>query len=68
MPESAFFDLPPDAFPVTIRFYTVANDELVHTLRLDAPGALYVPPLAQTFGLVYADVHFADGAVERGKP
>lgn len=39
----AFHDLPAENFPFTVEFFR--GDELVHTIRVEGPGGIYIPPL-----------------------
>jgi hypothetical protein len=59
---SSFHDLPADLFPVTMIAFDSGGRE-VWRETAEGPGALYVPPLAQTFGQVSIRVEFGDGTV-----
>ena len=57
-----FADLPPDAFPFTIDFFTFVGRKHVHSITVDGPGAVHVPGLAEELGEpVMIVTTFADG-------
>jgi hypothetical protein len=62
----AFHDLPAECFPLRMRFF--AAGDVVFDERVDGPGAIYIPPLAQEYGPVTCRIDFADGSyVEEGE-
>ena len=52
---TAFHDLPADAFPFTIEFFRADTKEVVHTIRVEGPGMVEVPPLSKMHGGVEID-------------
>lgn len=64
MPSHAFHDLPAELFPLTMRFLRESDGVEVHTIHVEGPGAVHVPPLALEHGRVRVRVEFADGSVE----
>lgn len=65
--RTAFHDLPADAFPLTMRAFDAQGAE-VWTETVTGPGALFIPPLADTHGPVRIRVEFANGEVQEGEP
>lgn len=47
----AYADLPADAFPFTVEFLRTDTGEVVHTIRVEGPGALAVPALRHKYGV-----------------
>lgn len=65
--ETKFISLPAELYPFTIRAFDASGAE-VWTETIEGPGALYMPPLIDTYGPVTTRVEFADGSVEDGEP
>ena len=63
MKPFAFHDLPAEAFPVTMVAYDAGGSEVWREV-VSEPGAVEIPPLAQTFGEVSIRIEFGDGTVE----
>lgn len=63
------FNLPPEAFPMTLRFFRTDTNELVYEMKVEEPRRLYIPPLAGAIGQsVRVECRFADGTVHRQGP
>jgi hypothetical protein len=61
--QFSFHDLPAHLYPVTMIAHDAGGRE-VWRETVTEPAAVYVPPLAQTFGEVTIRVEFGDGTVE----
>lgn len=55
---SSFADLSPDDFPFTIHYIDAATDEVMESITITEPGALYVPPRDRPTNV---RIDFADG-------
>lgn len=63
---SKFVDLPRDSFPFVAEFYRSDNGEVVHTVTVEGPGVMDVPPLGKIHGVeIKIRVHFPDGEIVR---
>lgn len=63
-PDVAFYDLPEDSFPFSIKFFRKDTDELLLTQVCTGPGALVIPPLGKQLGVeVYVTVEYPDGQI-----
>lgn len=63
MSNSAFADLPANAFPVTIEYYREGTDELVETQVIEGPGVLRVKGIDERGFRVDVKVIYANGEV-----
>lgn len=46
-PQTAFVDVPADAFPFVVEFFRESDGEIVYTITVEGPGAIHIPPMAQ---------------------
>jgi hypothetical protein len=51
------------SFPFTIEWRLEGTDEVVHTITVEGPGPLVVPPIAAVHGPCDLRMTFADGEV-----
>lgn len=58
----SFHDLPAELFPLTLRAFNQAGEE-VWAETVTGPGALYIPPLADEHGPVRIRIEYGDGTV-----
>lgn len=66
-PVVAFRDIPAAWYPFRVRAID-AGGCVVWEARMDGPGALVIPPLAQEHGPVGIEVEFPDGRIEWQEP
>lgn len=62
MNRAAFLDLPPEAFPFTAEIIRSDTGAVVHTIRVDGPGAFHVPSFAHLGVRIDARITFSDGS------
>lgn len=64
---TAFRDLPADNYPFTVEAFDLEG-RVVWTERVEGPGSLYIPPLAQTYGPVGVRIITPMGTTETPPP
>lgn len=69
MKSPPYFELPPEAFPITLRFYRTDTDELVHEMTVPGPGPIHIPAVARKVGQsVRVEAHWDDGTIHHAGP
>jgi hypothetical protein len=58
--DTLFTELSEADFPFVVEFIRTDTQEVVHSIRVDGPGAVRVPPLGKELG-VEIDVRIVDG-------
>lgn len=67
--QSAFRDLPPEAFPFEIIYLNAKTGDELGREKVDGPGVVTVPAYARIFGVpIRVRVEYANGTVQESGP
>lgn len=66
--EAPYVELTPEMYPFTLEFFRVSDDQLVHTITVDAPGPVRIPGLAPTHGPVWSRTTYGNGEIFEAHP
>lgn len=58
-----YFNLPKDAFPMVVEFFSVSTRERVWQTTVEDAGVLRIPALVEEYGKVRVRITYANGDV-----